>query len=137
MMPIQAALAAICAHATADAGITPFWTAISSAGSSPLKTYEYCVWDTELPGFALRISPKGRYYWIVRLRHHGKQRRVSLGRTYDVDATLARAQARCLLVEVALDGLPKRPVVKATPTMPDYVATYLPAMPPHAPKPCR
>lgn len=70
----------------------------------PLKPYEYCVWDTELPGFGLRISPKGRYYWTVRLRHRGKQRRVSLGRADDVDATLARAQARRLLAEVALDG---------------------------------
>ncbi|RNJ62796.1 MAG: DUF4102 domain-containing protein [Porphyrobacter sp. IPPAS B-1204] len=92
----------------------------------PLKPYEYCVWDTELPGFGLRISPTGRYYWTVRLRHRGKQRRVSLGRTDDVDATFARAQARRLLAEVALDGLPKRPVVKETPTMTDYVTTYWP-----------
>ena len=62
----------------------------------------------------------------MRLRHRGKQRRVSLGRTDDVDATFARAQARRLLAEVALDGLPKRPVVKETPTMTDYVTTYWP-----------
>jgi len=92
----------------------------------PLKSHEYCIWDTDLPGFGLRISPKGRYSWTVRLRHRGKQRRVSLGRTDDVDAALARAQARRLLAEVALDGLPKRPVVKATPTMTDYVTTYWP-----------
>lgn len=92
----------------------------------PLKPHEYCIWDTELPGFGLRISPTGRYYWTVRLRHRGKQRRVSLGRTDNVDAELARAQARRLLAEVALDGLPKRPLVRETPTMTDYVATYWP-----------
>ena len=59
----------------------------------PLKPYEYCVWDTELPGFGLRISPKGRYYWTVRLRHRGKQRRESLGRADDVDDARAGAGA--------------------------------------------
>ena len=85
---------------------------------------EYCIWDTDLPGFGLRVRPSGRYGWFVRLRHRGKQRRVSLGWTEDVDCTVARAQARRLLAEAALDGLPKRAVVKATPTMSDFVATY-------------
>lgn len=90
----------------------------------PLRTHEYCIWDTELAGFGLRIRPTGNYYWFVRLRHRGKHRRVSLGRTDDVDAALARSQARRLLAEVALDGLPKRTVVKSTPPMTDYVDTY-------------
>lgn len=92
----------------------------------PLKPHEYCIWDSELPGFGLKISPTGRYYWTVRLRHRGKQRRVSLGRTDNVDAEFARAQARRLLAEAALDGLPKRPVIRQTPTMKDYVTTYWP-----------
>ena len=86
--------------------------------------YEYCIWDTDLPGFGLRVRPTGRTYWCVRLRHRGKHRRVSLGCTDEVESTIARAQARRLLAEVALDGLPKRAVVKATPTMSDFVATY-------------
>lgn len=92
----------------------------------PLQASEYCIWDSELAGFGLRVRPTGRYYWFVRLRHRGKHRRVSLGCTDDVGAELARAQARRLLAEVALDGLPKRAVVKATPTMDDYVETYWP-----------
>ena len=90
----------------------------------PLRAHEYSIWDTELAGFGLRVRPTGRYYWFVRLRHRGKHRRVSLGRTDDVDAVLARTQARRLLAEVALDGLPKRAVVKATPSMTDFVVTY-------------
>jgi integrase len=89
-----------------------------------LLPHEYCIWDTDLPGFGLRVRPTGRTYWCVRLRHRGKHRRVSLGCTDDVDSTVARAQARRLLAEVALDGLPKRAVAKATPTMTDFVATY-------------
>lgn len=89
-----------------------------------LLDHEYCIWDNELAGFGLRVRPSGRYFWFVRLRHRGKHRRVSLGCTEDVDAPLARSQARRLLAEVALDGLPKRAVVKATPIMTDFVAAY-------------
>lgn len=90
----------------------------------PVRASEYTVWDIELPGFGLRIRPTGSAFWTVRVRHRGKQRRVTLGRVEDVDAVLARNQARRLLAEVALDGLPKRAVVKATPSMNDYVETY-------------
>jgi integrase len=90
----------------------------------PLKANEYCIWDTELAGFGLRVRPSGNYYWFVRLRHRGKHRRITLGKTTDLDAALARSQARRLLAEVALDGLPKRVVVRSTPTMTDFVATY-------------
>jgi hypothetical protein len=68
--------------------------------------------------------PTGNYYWFVRLRHRGKHRRITLGRADELDAGVARAQARRLLAEVALDGLPKRAVVKATPILSDFVETY-------------
>ena len=90
----------------------------------PLRDTDYCIWDTELPGFGLRVRPSGKYAWFVRLRHRGKHRRITLGASDELDATLARSQARRLLAEVALDGLPKRVVVKATPTMNDFVETY-------------
>jgi integrase len=90
----------------------------------PLRESEYCIWDSELPGFGLRVRPSGRYFWFVRLRHRGKHRRFTLGRSDELDASLARAQARRLLAEAALDGLPKRAVVKATPILSDFVETY-------------
>jgi integrase len=90
----------------------------------PLQANDYCIWDSELPGFGLRVRPSGNYFWFVRLRHRGKHRRFTLGRTDALDAGIARAQARRLLAEAALDGLPKRAVVKATPIMSDFVETY-------------
>lgn len=90
----------------------------------PLRETEYCIWDTELAGFGLRVRPSGNYFWFVRVRHRGKHRRISLGRTDELDASVARAQARRILAEVALDGLPKRAVVNATPTLSDFVETY-------------
>ena len=38
----------------------------------PLRETEYCIWDTELAGFGLRVRPTGNDYWFVRLRHRGK-----------------------------------------------------------------
>lgn len=90
----------------------------------PLREREYCIWDTELAGFGLRVRPSGNYFWFVRLRHRGKHRRITLGRTDELKAGLARAQARRILAEATLDGLPKRAVVKATPTMNDFVEAY-------------
>lgn len=90
----------------------------------PVQAREYCIWDSELAGFGMRVHPTGRHSWFVRLRHRGKHKRVTLGRTDEVDAVLARTRARRLLAEVALDGLPKRTVVKSTPEMADYVETY-------------
>lgn len=88
----------------------------------PREASEYCIWDTELPGFGLRVSPNGRCRWFVRLRHRDRHRRITLGRSDDLDAVLARTQARRLLAEVALDGLPPRDIVKATPEMAAFVA---------------
>jgi integrase len=85
---------------------------------------EYTVWDTELAGFGLRVRPTGKAYWTVRVRHRGKQRRVTIGWTEDVDAAVARAQARRLLAEVALDGLPKRKAVKSAPTLATFVDSH-------------
>lgn len=90
----------------------------------PLKTSEYCIWNTELAGFGLRVRPSGNCFWIVRLRHRGKHRRITLGRSTDLDAALARSQARRLLAEAALDGFSKRVIVKSTPTMREFVATH-------------
>lgn len=89
-----------------------------------IETGEKIIWDTDLAGFGLRVRATGRHVWIVRLRHRGKQRRVTLGRTEMLDAPTARAQARRLLADVALDGLPKRPSKKLAPTFADYVSEF-------------
>jgi len=75
----------------------------------PSVAREYCVWDTYLTGFGLRIRPSGMRSWFVRLRQRGKQRRIGLGNVEDVEAYVARLEARRLLAQQALDGLPRRP----------------------------
>lgn len=94
-------------------------------GFTPEKD-EYTLWDTELPGFGLRVRPTGRTFWFVRLRQRGKQRRFTLGETTDLDAATARREARRILATVALDGLPKPPATPEAPTMAEFVTANWP-----------
>lgn len=85
-------------------------------------------WDSELPGFGLRVHPSGRRTWFVMFRQRGKQRRVSLGTTRQNTASEARRLARDKLAEVALDGLPSRKTnrsrAKEAPLMREYAERF-------------
>jgi integrase len=90
----------------------------------PIARSDYVIWDTDLAGFGLRVQPTGTKSWIVRLRRRGKQQRMTLGRTEDIDAFTARWKARQLLAEVALDGLPRRNGQKLAPSFSQYVDEF-------------
>lgn len=66
-------------------------------------------WDRELPGFGLRVYSSGQRRWIVQLRQRGATRRITLGEPDSMKAPAARAAARAVLAQNALDGLPVRP----------------------------
>ena len=74
---------------------------------------EFFWWDTELPGFGLRVFASGAKCWFVQFRQRGKQKRVTLGRPPEMRAEKARALARAQLAKAALDGLPTAAKVKA------------------------
>src|SRR4051812_20071141 len=66
----------------------------------------YVLWDSELPGFGLRISPASTKTFIVRYRPHGgrnaPRRFVTVGRYGVLTPDQARDRARDILAEVAL-----------------------------------
>lgn len=70
-----------------------------------IKGKEFFWWDTELPGFGLRVFAGGSRSWFVQFRQRGKQMRITLGRPPEVRAE-ARTLARAQLAKVMLDGLP-------------------------------
>ena len=90
----------------------------------PTAPREYVIWDTELAGFGLRVRPSGLRSWFVRVRRRGVHRRITLGRVEDVDAVTARGEARRMLAEVALDGLPRRVAQKIAPVFSEYVDEF-------------
>jgi Arm DNA-binding domain len=55
------------------------------------KRYE--VFDTIVPGLAIRVSPSGHKSFTLYYRHHGRLRRVCLGRYPDVLLADARKTA--------------------------------------------
>ncbi len=71
-----------------------------------IKGKEFFWWDTELPGFGLRVFAGGSRSWFVQFRQRGKQMRITLGRPPEVRAEEARTLARAQLAKVMLDGLP-------------------------------
>lgn len=71
-----------------------------------IKGKEFFWWDTELPGFGLRVFAGGSRSWFVQFRQRRKQMRITLGRPPEVRAEEARTLARAQLAKVMLDGLP-------------------------------
>src|SRR5262249_1648475 len=67
-------------------------------------TKDAYVWDKELKGFGLKVTPAGRKVYLVQYRlggRKGRTRRVTIGRHGAVTADEARARAKKLLAEVA------------------------------------
>ncbi len=62
------------------------------------------LWDTELIGFGLKVTPKGKKTYLVQYRlggRNGRTRRMTLGQHGVITAEQARIQAKKLLGEVA------------------------------------
>jgi integrase len=61
---------------------------------------DYIVFDTDLPGFGVRIMPSGKRFFLVQYRRHGRTRRVMIGQFGIVTAELARREATIKLGSV-------------------------------------
>ena len=62
-------------------------------------------WDSELPGFGIRVHSTGRKVYVVQTRANGKSRRVTLGRHGDIAPDQARKDAAKIITRLK-DGLP-------------------------------
>ncbi len=83
----------------ASANITK--RAVDAAKARETDSY---LWDRELPGFGLKITPAGRKVYLVQYRlggRKGRTRRVTIGQHGQVTPTFARAEAKRLLGEIA------------------------------------
>ena len=55
------------------------------------------IWDAQLPGFGVRVSPAGTKSFVLLYRMHGRSRRMTLGRYPQMMLADARAKARTAL----------------------------------------
>ncbi len=86
------------------------------------------VWDTQLPGFGLRVYPSGRRKYVVQYRTKGnRQRRAVLGSHGTLTAEQARSMARGMLAQVSGGGDPAGDIKAAreAPTVADLATDYL------------
>ena len=62
------------------------------------------LWDRDLSGFGLKITPAGRKVYLIQYRlggRNGRTRRVTIGRHGQITADQARARAKMLLGDVS------------------------------------
>jgi hypothetical protein len=62
------------------------------------------VWDHEIPGFGLKVTPAGRKVYLVQYRlggRNGRTHRVTIGQHGELTPTAARVEAKRLLGEIA------------------------------------
>lgn len=67
---------------------------------------DFFVWDTELPRFGLKFTPKGRIVYIVQYRAKGRMRRLTIGTHGALTPDKARTLAGLRLGEVAAGSDP-------------------------------
>lgn len=61
---------------------------------------DYIVFDSELPGFGIRVMPSGKCFFLIQYRRHGRTRRVMIGQFGPVTAEIARREAIRMLGNV-------------------------------------
>jgi integrase len=94
---------------------------------SPPPQGNYVEYDSEIPGFGVRITATGVVAFILNYRIHGRERRYTIGRYPELTATAARERALQLRGRV-LDGhdpLEERERDRSEPTLGDLAAQYL------------
>jgi len=96
------------------------------------------LWDAEVKGFALRVTPGGARAFIVDYRAGGRQRRFTIGAYPDWSVQAARQVAKELKREVdqGRDPMGERHGERAAPTLTDlwerYQIEYLPRKAPRS-----
>lgn len=89
------------------------------------------VWDTEIPGFGVRVSPNGRKVYVLKYRvgggRSGRVRWAVIGTHGAITADQARDQARAWAADVATGGDPAQDKQdrRAAPTVAELLDDYL------------
>lgn len=85
------------------------------------------IWDSEIPGFGLRIMPSGRKSFVLKFTASGRQRWMTLGRFGDLTVEEARRMAQARRGDVALgkDPSDEARASKGAPTMTELIDRFL------------
>ena len=73
---------------------------------APTELDQY-VFDTQVPGLFVRVTPAGLKLFSVQARFHGQKRRVTIGRFPETSLSDARTEARNMIVAIKAGVDPK------------------------------
>ena len=86
-------------------------------------------WDSELPGFGVRVYPSGSKVYIAQTRARGRSKRITVGRHGVITAEQARQRAALIIARVKAgeDPIPAPMALKPAsgPTLAELAARYL------------
>ena len=68
----------------------------------PVKDHQYCVFDSELTGLGICVSPGGKKSCFVKFKADGKRVRRVFGSVPPLNGDEARGQAREIMAKAAL-----------------------------------
>ena len=88
---------------------------------------DHFVWDQQLSGFGVRVSPKGQKSFLIQYRHQGRTQRMRLGRLGLITADEARRKAKILLGEAEAGKNPALVVAtkRKAPTLKDISERFI------------
>lgn len=88
---------------------------------------DYQVFDEEVRGFALVVYPSGGRAFALSYRHHGRQRRMVIGRWPEWSVVAARERAKFLRREIdaGADPMADRQEAREAPRISDLINRYI------------
>lgn len=89
----------------------------------PIPGQERWITDSDVPGFALRITASGAKMYVVRYRHAGKLHKIPLGRHGQLTVEQARQKARDVFAALAAGRNPAA-LAGSGPTIADLQERY-------------
>lgn len=95
----------------------------SVVDSVTVSTGAVIVWDSIIPGFAIKVSPTGKRTYFMKYRtKSGRQRKPNIGTHGAITCEQARQIAKTWAYQIATgqDPLSEREAVKASPTMEQF-----------------
>jgi integrase len=93
-----------------------------------VRATDHIVFDSELPGFGIRVMPSGKRFFLVQYRRHGRTRRVMLGLFGPLTAEIARQRALVLLAQArggGTDPAAERDALRQSATVAELGARFL------------
>jgi integrase len=85
------------------------------------------LWDSEVSGFGVKITPKGKRIYVAQYRIAGQSRRITVGKHGVLTFEAAKDKAKTQLAEATLGGDPARAKIdlRHGPTVRELGARYL------------